>query len=518
MTATLNSVVSINSTTVIQPYWTASIFFAMHKIDFFYSKSNVLTCTVDSIPLHSKYDPIREAEQFSASVKCDFIPSSILIVEPGIGYSIEFLKKNFPQSKIYILRFTHEFDKFNNTCPTIYCEKDALEVENEIFNLFGEEKLCQTLFLAWRASNSCFPEKNTIAWEGIKKAISKGNSILATRSFFSKRWLYNSFKIIENLDNYLTLRKISKPVVITASGPSLQGMIYQIKASRKKMFLLALSSSLSVLLYNGIIPDAILSTDGGYFASNHLKKLSQTNNIPLIIGIEGYCFSHILKKSNICPLLINDSVAQSVKSKCNFPTVDPNGTVSGTALQVARLLTDSFIFFCGLDLEIGNGFQHSSPNENELQNSLHDNRLRSQENRIVSSMKASISLDIYRNWFSSLPIDMAKNVFRVSDNYPFKNNLKNIKDVGKAFFKSELSKENDKFENPFEKTMLKNKKELLNDLLKIITTDDFCYKLNPLKKVQIEKSLDENRRNMLRNELYEETTQFINKIKERFFH
>ena len=78
------------------------------------------------------------------------------------------------------------------------------------------------------------------------------------------------------------------PVLVCASGPSLNCCIKIIKQFEDKLFIICLSSALSVLIKNNIIPDLVFSTDGGYWAGEHLKHLKKNKDIPLAVSCEAF--------------------------------------------------------------------------------------------------------------------------------------------------------------------------------------------------------------------------------------
>lgn len=493
----------------------------MFNIDFFQAKNQQETCCINGIPLHSKYDPAKEAFQFADSIQCDFIPAAIVITEPGIGYIVEPLKKKFPNAEIFIIRYTNLFDRFNKNEKIIYAIDNFQETENRIFEAIGDEKLCQSLFISWRASSKIFNRLDNIVWACIKNAVEKAKTILVTRSYFSKKWIYNSFNIIRNIMLPATIKKGNSPLVITASGPSLKNCIPALKKHRKNIFILSLSSSLSVLINENIIPDAVLSTDGGFWATRHLKKLSQNNKIPLILSIEGAVLTKILKQNTVCPIIVRDSFANKIESLNHypFPKVFPNGTVSGTAIEVGRILTDGKIFFCGLDLSTSKAFQHCLPNEIESDNFAKENRIQTSETRCTASYFSTSSLKIYENWFSSLNETYSNEIYRLSNNYKYKNRLNNIKDVSIDFFEKEISIF---VNNKKDKTIFKNienfeKEKILFEFIKIINNNSFLEEINPMKKILINKFIDKNTAKKEIIKLEEEADEFRKKIKKRFY-
>ena len=174
-----------------------------------------------------------------------------------------------------------------------------------------------------------------------------------------------------------------------------------------------------------------MSTDGGYWASEHLKSLYKYN-IPLALAGEGYCKKALLSKLKILPLDYGDGISHSILQAAKIKTLKAvrNGTVSGTALLLASALSKGNIYLCGLDLACQKGFQHTQPNELEINSSLFDNRIK---NKITRSTKAELtndSLEIYKNWFINNPLNTGKRkVYRLIEKSDCKNKLGWITDL-----------------------------------------------------------------------------------------
>ncbi|MBO4728235.1 MAG: motility associated factor glycosyltransferase family protein [Spirochaetaceae bacterium] len=412
-------------------------------ISFATAKNGSKTCIKDGFPLHSSYNPEKEAERFVAALDVPFEPSWIIITEPALSYPAQFLRQKFPNTKICAIRFCKDFiDYDKNWDKVFYFESSNLK--DELFNFFGEEATGSLFFASWKPSENAFPDIYIEAWQNIKSYITLSRDVLGTRIYFNKRWNKNSLKFALYVKNVLDFKicKIDKPVVIVASGPSLERIIPYLKANRGSFFLLAVSSAVRPLIEQQLIPDAVISTDGGWYAQEHLKQLNFFKDIPLFISTESYLPAKMLQSNTIVPLSYKDSIEALLLEKAGIDAVkaERNGTVSGTAAELALQLSDE-VFFCGLDLCSSNGFQHTQPNELELDKVPFDNRLSPLETRTALSTFASDSLSIYRNWFSTRPESFTSRVKRVyHSSAPLKFKLGNIEDIDEKAFENTLKK------------------------------------------------------------------------------
>jgi hypothetical protein len=213
-----------------------------------------------------------------------------------------------------------------------------------------------------------------------------------------------------SIENYCLYEEEKTAIVITSSGPSLQKSLPQLRQYRKKFRLWALPSSLLALKKYGLVPDLIVSTDPGYYASYHLQY--SPRKIPVAIPLTG---SRGLWKDNRTLMILNQSFPfeKDLFSMGKIPNmiIPSNGTVSGTALELAQKYSGT-IYFTGLDLCYSDIKSHVSPHSfdtllhsqsdrnNPLQN-IYFNRASAAVPDFSSGIRTSTSLDTYKNWFNS---------------------------------------------------------------------------------------------------------------------
>ena len=470
----------------------------MHLL-FSKAKDNSQTFSVDGVFFHSSYSPAKEADRFLQSINFTFEPEVILFIEPGLNYYSDLIKKKFPLCKTICIRLFSQ--PLGDEASWDYCiNYSGCQLKAFLINTFGEEKLLSSNILFTKQAEALFNKEIKEIFEEYKNALTEAKTLLVTRQFFEKKWLLNCCNFIKYANNlYSPQLKTKLPAVICASGPSLNSSIKIIKENTSKLFIICLSSATSALLQNDIIPDLILTTDGGWWAGQHLKLLKKYNKIPLALPCEAFIPKDILLKNPIIPLKYNDSssfISNSILSNSDIHglSVERNPTVSGTALSFAKAITSNNIYYCGLDLQNGKGQQHTKPNEIEKDNNLKDFRIKNIETRISYSRYNSEALQIYRDWFCAL--DQASNVYRVIDYENSKqSSLGKIKDISpKAFLKELEDKEN----SPKAKLELQEKskkekcKEAFNYIFEQLNTLQWQKQLFPADFISIKNSSDEN--------------------------
>lgn len=488
------------------------------QLEYVKAKNESLTCTFNGIFLHSSYNPESESERFTQSLKIDFIPSNIIVIEPALSYCLKNLKERFPNSNIFAIRF---IKNIKNAEPD-YTFKKEFYFENEsglkteLFNYFGEGGLLNTFFVSWPGSTKVFSEQNEKTWAVIKELLKDCQRILATRQFFAGRWIKNQIKFFLNLSNTIQLNKIDIPVLICASGPGLKNCIPEIKKMQDSFFIIACSSAIKPLLYNRIKPDLCISTDGGFWAKKHLYCLLD-HNIPLAVTPEAAVPEKLFLK-DIVPLSYDDDFTKNIFEKENimYSKAKQNGTISGTAVELALSITDKKIYAAGLDLEAGIGFSHTQPNSLELNSCIKDNKLKNIDTRTFSQGLESRSLEMYRAWFTEKSEEFSKRVSRVYNLKPYRHKLGFIEDIDIKTISSQKNQKKNYFTQ--KKCSTVNKKQVLETYSALLKNENFIKNYFPADCISIARCTDEERKKEFKAQLekkIEKIKSFIKRQEER---
>lgn len=458
------------------------------KFELTKAKNGMDTCLFDGHFFHSSYDPEKEAREFVKKIQSGFQPEWIFVIEPGLSYCAAELRKTFPNSKICAIRISSFFAETNFLWDRVFNFYEG-ETGNRILFSVGDEGLLSSVTVSWTGAKSVFKKENDIIWKEILDSSKKAASMLYTRNGFSKKWFLNTINFLVKIKNTaFFLRKTEKEVLICASGPSLLHSLPYIKKFRKNFFIICLSSALSVLVQEKIIPDLTLSTDGGFWAKFHLQKLSS----PLALSCEGNALHSNFSEFPVLPLVYPESMGEFLFKNLNIPFfyARRNGTVSGTALEFAMQITEKNIYFCGLDLSPSPSFQHAEPNELEKYSSKNDFRLSTKETRLTASrFNSASSLTIYRNWFSENSSLFSDRVFRLSAK-KYSSSLGNIKDLTweDLDFPSDINKKTDKESLFIQKTISINEKKLMNAVLLLEQQDFFLREVFPVESIMLKRA------------------------------
>lgn len=461
------------------------------KVEFENAKNGELTCKYNNLYLHSKYNPSQEAERTLQTLNISYTPENIILIEPCLSYNVQFLKQKFPDAKIFAIRFTKEFKNSDSLFDFVFYPKDyTIPFAEILYNYFGEEKLCTVYFLQWENSAKVFPDENKTIWNEIKASLEKSKTLLITRQYFEKKWFLNSLNYFKYLKNPCCLpQKINSDIAIIASGPSLKKAIPFIKENQDKLFIIALSSAITTCISHGIKIDLCLSTDGGFWAGQHLKSLEKYS-IPLALPPEAFCKKSILQNLPIFVLNYPEGISSELlkASDLRFTDITRNGTVSGTAVTLTQKLTDKNIFCFGLDLSTCKGFQHTMPNEIEKNNQPGENRILNRITRLTKSQFNSSSLKIYEQWFQNEKFPQNK-IFRIIEKSERKNSLGLISDITCEEFSKKMENKNSVKKFNFEnyRQDLKINFEKIQEQLK---NENWFQQIFPLDYVSLKRNPD----------------------------
>lgn len=384
------------------------------------SKTGKKTALCCSKYIHSGIDPVREAEKYLlARFNPSDPPGVILLIFPGLNYLYGQIRKHFPDSRIIILHLNREL--YENSVVEKYKKNDALwypecgiPLKAFLYDNIYETDIKSLATISWEPVIKAFPEQAKTISSMAAQVLTEYNSNINTTSYFGKKSIKNIIRNITSLENIVSIRKIQKPLVITGSGPSLEQSIPLLRKANTNIFLVALSSSCSILEHYGVRPDIILTTDPGYYASVHLDY-SVDKEIVLSSPL-----SANLGKSYKNPfLLINQGtfLEEYFLGSMGLPflKLDPNGTVAGSALFLASQITDMPVIMTGIDFCSDDIKTHCMPHSferfinsntcryNPLLDRYYNQAIYNYPDKLSEDSNCRISgqLSAYTGWFNS---------------------------------------------------------------------------------------------------------------------
>ena len=302
---------------------------------------------VNGRSLYSTYAPEKEAATWVATLQLSE-NATLFLAGDLQGHLARALLSSWPH-----LRIVHLLpcDQTTTSHEAIWCWYPGQEpLEFFLERILGLTGPADCHWQVWPALERAAPEE-TLAWATTFRDIYRTvQGSWLTRKFSGKRWWQNSLRNAVDWERPRFPRAGSKPIVVAASGPSLGDGWDQLRLYRKDFELWALPSSFEALRLRGLEPDVAVTTDGGFYAKEHLQRLSGGSAV-VLSALSG-CSDPVLSLSP--SLLFSQGLPWESRLLSRFSgtpaQVPSQGTVAVTALQWALALTTGPVLVAGLDL------------------------------------------------------------------------------------------------------------------------------------------------------------------------
>jgi hypothetical protein len=359
--------------------------------------------------LHSRYNPPGEAEKYINSLHFREGVRFFILLEPGLGYTAEALRKKFPDSvilRIHVSDFFASHNKGAAACPA-WSPGSGTTLLRFLEDHIPDTEAASVALVEWRPSRTAFGGAYARLCAETVEHIKRADANKRTVEKFGKRWFNNVFKNLAILTKAPRYRPFDAPLAVAAAGPSLEEALPLLGEARKKssLFILAVSSAAPALLAADLPPDLILSSDGGNWALLHLYEAlrkparavfaaaltaalpSQFAALPWLPISDGSLWQNTLLQSMGLPY-------------ASFPQ---RGTVTAAALDLAFRLCRGQVYIAGADLARRDLRTHARPHSFERLLTEKADRLNpaySQSFFRASAPAFSGSHGIYAQWFA----------------------------------------------------------------------------------------------------------------------
>jgi hypothetical protein len=247
----------------------------------------------------------------------------------------------------------------------------GIDLEAFLAENIGDRPASAIRIVEWRPALAHYGEPYLRLLSVAADFIKRSDANFRTVKGFGRRWFRNFLKNLKLLRNFPVYEDIRAPMVITGSGPGLEESIPLIAAlkQRQGLFVLAASSSVQALLCGGVIPDLVLSTDGGSWALFHLYE----------------CLRDSAGTAGARPPVLAASLSAALPSQCaalpllaisdgsfwqglilrrlNIPHIPlvQRGTVTASAIDLALRLGSGKVLIAGMDLGVRDIRTHVRP-------------------------------------------------------------------------------------------------------------------------------------------------------------
>ncbi len=356
------------------------------------SRSGNPTLSVNGILVHSKYDPLHDAERAIENV-AQFSRAGCLFAGCGLAYLPELYARKFHTSTIVLvepdiflfllcLASRPLADLLNHPSLVLLIGTPPSEVLALLDQMEMQEIPVYESPALTAANRPWFDEFALLR----KRTREKKEINANTLKRFGDLWLKNmSHNLNEMRDRpgitSLSGRFAGMPVLVLAAGPSLDRILTSLPEIRKHALIIAVDTAVRACVRSGVEPDFIILVDPQYWNWRHLDGLECPSSI-LITESAAWpaVFRFRCREMYLCASLF--PLGKFLESRTGERgELGAGGSVSTTAWDFARQLGPSLICMAGLDLGFPNKKTHFT-------GSIFEERAHTASNRLAPSETA----------------------------------------------------------------------------------------------------------------------------------
>ncbi len=407
------------------------------------NKENLITVLYNNKPLTSIYAPIEEAKKLiNQNIKDNSSRIGIFLSIASFYHIDYFLSLNenskaiIIEKDIEIAKLIFENIKSENLKRVIILLNEKIEDIISFFDFYiAEEDIKKIICIMHiRASNinsenkNYYDNINFLLMNKIKEKLMSLTSNYYFAPIWARNIIYNlAFNKGYSIKTYKNILNKKTPLLLISAGASIDNYIEKIKELSKTHFILVLSHAFNTLIKNNIKPDAIVSTDGGFYSCLHIIDAIK-ENIPIFTTHSAYSFPLTnINKKRIFYFSHNESFEKIIYSNKNsdnniyFPM---EGSVIMPALRIANFLNPKYILLAGCDFCHLNNKSHSKYSNAIALDFITSNKINTFETKKYKRLNddnkiecfddclrnTSSSLLSYKAHFESLVADLSKNI------------------------------------------------------------------------------------------------------------
>lgn len=308
---------------------------------------------INSICFYSKYNPMKDAEQFIRA-QIDSNTKHYILCGIGLGYHAELLL-NLEQKKITIYEPDISLLQYLFTqisyCNLLSNPNVNLVTQLKDLNITSNHKLI--LPIGWLNSLEDGDIKNKLQEFQVNVMSIRNNKNQLSENYI-KNLKYNTHHL-----NPLILNFTNKKAILVSAGPSLDETARLLKKFKNKYFILCVGAAFKTLKHHDIVPDAVIITDSSPVVFRQVEDIQVS--VPLFFLSTIY--PKVLEYIHTLKIKIFQEgfpLAEEYALENRIPLVQTGGSVATTAFDLLIKLGFNEIIFLGQDLAYGEGKSHAN--------------------------------------------------------------------------------------------------------------------------------------------------------------
>ena len=395
------------------------------------TKNNLFSVLYNNKPLTSTYAPMEEAKRLINQFIKDDKEHIGIFLSIASFYHIEYflsLNKNnkaiIIEKDIEIVKLILENIEEKNLENIIIILNENIESILAFFNFYMNDYDTKRIVYIRHVRASNIDTETAEYYDNVN--ICLANSIkeklmsLTSNYYFAPIWarniLYNMhFNKGYSIKTYQNILDKKIPVLLVSAGASIDNYIEKIRELSKTHFVIVLSHAFNTLIKNNIKPDAVVSTDGGFYSSIHILEILKEENKDINIftthSAYPFPFTHI-EDERIFYFSHDESLEKILYPINDIDDKESNiyfymeGSVIMPALRIAYMLAPKYILLAGCDFCHVDDKSHSIYSNAVALDFINSSKLKTFENakykRLNDNQKVKCYDNIYRNTSSSL--------------------------------------------------------------------------------------------------------------------
>lgn len=336
------------------------------EIIYLQTKNEKPNAKVNGYYLHSNYNPEAEAEKYiNNNYKEGYLN---ILFGYGLGYIANAIAKKYGNTDILV--YDPLFSSLN------------IENKDEIEGVFSDlQDFCKRSadYIADfdrkvnilispnydKIFNSEYKEFLDFIHHIQIEDIVNENTIRFFGDLWQENYIMNLYYVHKDQSLKALYNKYDCPVILASGGPSLTKQLPLLKEIKDKCLIISAGSTINSLLAADIIPDYVVTMDGGESNYLHFKNI-KNYNFDLIYGLGNAWQIERDFKGNRYSFCFygEDSIQKRIKEGLgrDLPMLSTGGTVAITALEIASKISTGPIAIIGQDLAYTNNKSHAENN------------------------------------------------------------------------------------------------------------------------------------------------------------
>ncbi|WP_304224871.1 motility associated factor glycosyltransferase family protein [Gracilinema caldarium] len=314
-------------------------------------------------PLHSLFDPSKEAERLIATVQNS---GFLILFGLGGGYHAQAALQRKDIQSIVIIDFNLNacaellslidyVSILSDPRVTLIVDPNPEMLFNYIVSVYKPALHGGIQVIPLRSRVDADPEPFREAYETLQDCIHTISEDYSVQAYFGRPWFSNTVRNIFIAEKHSKAISMGRDVSVTAAGPSLEIQLPHLLQNRKKTYILATDTSLPALLEHGIEPDAVISIDCQHISYYHFLS-GIPKHIPLFLDLSSPPVVASVSE-NTCFFSGGHPFTRYISEYWRpFPLVDTSGgNVTYAAVALANQLGASTITLYGADFSYPEG-------------------------------------------------------------------------------------------------------------------------------------------------------------------